>query len=361
MSYSFSRDRTAELRDDRYNTRDRGGDGFGPQRTPTGYRSQRSYTRAPPSQQTNPAFAGGAGYNDAYDEEESYEMESLPQQQRRSSAELQTMEGFFREVDGLKAELETVSDNIERIERMHTQALVCFNEEQSRQISRDLSRLKSETQKRNYDIRNRLKAMQASNAKVKEQGDLNVRQSQTEALRRRFLETLQRYQDMERLYEKKYRQRVERQIRIVKPDATQEEMDRFIDSDDTSQVFAQSLMQASRTGQGRAVLSEVQTRHHDIKHIEKTIVELHQLFMDMQMLVEQQGETVKQVEDHMQTAVGHLEQGNTMIAKAIRSARATRHKKWCCLVLVIIICVVIAILVWWFGFNHPGVGDGNNR
>lgn len=31
-------------------------------------------------------------------------------------------------------------------------------------------------------------------------------------------------------------------------------------------------MQASRTGQGRAVLSEVQTRHHDIKHIEKTIV-----------------------------------------------------------------------------------------
>lgn len=73
-------------------------DGFGPQRTPTGYRSQRSYTRAPPSQQTIPAFAGGAGYNDAYDEEESYEMESLPQQQRRSPAELQTMEGFFREV-----------------------------------------------------------------------------------------------------------------------------------------------------------------------------------------------------------------------------------------------------------------------
>lgn len=50
--------------------------------------------------------------------------------------------------------------------------------------------------------------------------------------------------------------------------------------------------------------------------------------MDMQMLVEQQGETVKQVEDHMQTAVGHLEQGNTMIAKAIRSARATRHVRF---------------------------------
>lgn len=28
---------------------------------------------------------------------------------------------------------------------------------------------------------------------------------------------------------------------LVKPDATQEEVDRFIDSDDTSQVFAQSV------------------------------------------------------------------------------------------------------------------------
>lgn len=36
----------------------------------------------------------------------------------------------------------------------------------------------------------------------------------TAALRKRFLETIQRYQDVERLYDQKYRQRVERQIRI---------------------------------------------------------------------------------------------------------------------------------------------------
>ena len=36
----------------------------------------------------------------------------------------------------------------------------------------------------------------------------------TGALRKRFLETIQRYQDVERLYDQKYRQRVERQIRI---------------------------------------------------------------------------------------------------------------------------------------------------
>lgn len=45
----------------------------------------------------------------------------------------------------------------------------------------------------------------------------------------------------------------------------------------------------------------------------------------MSMLVEQQGKVLEQTEEHAETTVGHLEQGNTMIAKAIRSARATRH------------------------------------
>ncbi|KAI9268891.1 t-SNARE [Phascolomyces articulosus] len=169
-----------------------------------------------------------------------------------------------------------------------------------------------------------------------------------------------RYQDVERTYEQKYRQRVERQIRIVKPDATQDEVDRFIDSDDSPQVFAQSLMHATRTNQARAVLSEVQTRHDDIKRIEKTITELHQLFMDMSMLVEQQGEVLTSAENNADQTVGQLKEGNSMIAKAILSAKATRHKKWCCLFLTIAICVMIAILVWWFGFGHPGVGDNNS-
>ncbi|KAI8340274.1 t-SNARE [Chlamydoabsidia padenii] len=118
-------------------------------------------------------------------------------------------------------------------------------------------------------------------------------------------------------------------------------------------------MQASRRGQATAVLSEVQNRHDDIKKIEKTIVELHQLFMDMQMLVEQQGETINQIEEHAETTAAHLEEGNKFVSKAISSARATRHKKWCCFVICIILAVVIAILVWWFGFNHVGVGNNN--
>lgn len=120
-------------------------------------------------------------------------------------------------------------------------------------------------------------------------------------------------------------------------------------------------MSASRQGQSKAVLSEVQTRHDDIKHIEKTIVELHQLFMDMQMMVEQQGETLNTIENHADNTAADLKQGNTYLTRAITLAKATRAKKWCCFFLCIGICVMIAILVWWFGFGHVGLGGSSDN
>lgn len=55
------------------------------------------------------------------------------------------------------------------------------------------------------------------------------------------METIQRYQKIERTFEKKSRQRMERQIRIVNPEATPQEIEMAIDSDDAPQIFAHSV------------------------------------------------------------------------------------------------------------------------
>lgn len=46
---------------------------------------------------------------------------------------------------------------------------------------------------------------------------------------------------MEATFNQKYRQRVARQIKIVKQDVTEEELDEIIDSDQANQIFAQSV------------------------------------------------------------------------------------------------------------------------
>lgn len=70
------------------------------------------------------------------------------------------------QIDGLKTEIGRVSDNVERIERLHTSALVSFNEQQSRDISSDLARLKAQTQAVNMNIKNRIKELDIHNARL---------------------------------------------------------------------------------------------------------------------------------------------------------------------------------------------------
>ncbi|EPB89820.1 hypothetical protein HMPREF1544_03341 [Mucor circinelloides 1006PhL] len=309
----------------------------------------------PPQQQPHD---WGYSPNQHNSERESYEMRNQQQQQQQKEAlttnDLSTTSGFFDQIDRLKYDIDAINTRVDQIGSLHNNALASFNEQQSKQTARELEKIKTETQQKNTMIKNQIQDFQI----IQIHKCVGLRH--TAALKKRFLDTIQRYQDVERNYQLKYRQRIERQIRIVKPDASQDEVDDIIDSDDTPQVFAQSLMNASRQGQSKAVLSEVQTRHDDIKHIEKTIVELHQLFMDMQMMVEQQGEVLNTVEQNADDTVVQLKEGNSQLTRAIALAKSTRAKKWCCLFLCIGICVMIAILVWWFAFGHVGVGGSSS-
>ncbi|KAI9280805.1 t-SNARE [Sporodiniella umbellata] len=314
MSYSFSRDRTAEL-----NTH--------------------------PTESTQKPHDWGYTPTDP-----SYEMNNR-------QPDLSTSEGFFEQLDRIKSDMESINYNIDKISNLHNTLLQSSNEQQSKKISKELEQLKTATQQTNTAIKKKLQELQDNNHRQRNNPDTPMHNQQVSALKRKFMDTIQRYQDVERNYQLRYRQRIERQIRIVKPEASQDEVDTIIDSEGPPQVFAQSLMSAGRQGQAKAVLSEVQTRQDDIKHIEKTIIELHQLFMDMSMMVEQQGETLTTIENQAEQTQTLVQDGNTFISKAIQSAKATRTKKWCCFFLCIGICVMIAILVWWFGFNHVGVGD----
>ncbi|KAI7869221.1 t-SNARE [Spinellus fusiger] len=344
--FTMSRDRLAELRGpanekryDRLSDEQEEVPAMPSYRSPPAQRSPRyeddtNYRPPAPPAATYTNSARG----DRYEPKDQYEM-----QERTPSIDpngLVSTEAFFSELEAVKDVIKGINQNISDIEEMHGATLVNINEEQMSANARRLEQLSTATTQLNNEAKQRIKAIELSNARMPlSTGDLPMRKTQA---------------NIERTYQQKYRQRMERQIRIVKPDATVEEIEKALDSDET-QIFAQSFMQSNRSGQARAVLNEVQTRHDDIKKIEKTILDLHQLFMDMQMMVEHQGEVLKEVEMHSETVVKDLEQGNKDIERAIVSAKSTRSKKWCCFVIFILLLIVAGVLVWWFAFGHPGI------
>jgi len=109
-------------------------------------------------------------------------------------------------------------------------------------------------------------------------------------------------------------------------------------------------MNADRRGQAQTTLGNVRQRHDAIQQIEKTMMELAQLFQDLDAMVIEQEPMIEQAEKKADDTRVHMESGVVELGGAVTSARAARKKKWYCLgISILIILIIIAIVLAWGG------------
>ena len=150
-------------------------------------------------------------------------------------------------------------------------------------------------------MRNKLKAMDLENKEFARRNEgaseARIRSNMHGTMTRKFVDLMAEYQEIQTKYKNKYRDRVERQYRIVKPNAEQSEIAQVLDDPEASEnIFANQLNRSAGHAAARNALADIQERHQDIKRLEASISELHQLFLDMSVLVETQGELLDQIE-----------------------------------------------------------------
>jgi len=130
------------------------------------------------------------------------------------------------------------------------------------------------------------------------------------------------------------------QYRIVKPTASKEEIEQAFDSGDIQpEIFTQQILQGPGHAAARNALADIQERHRDITRLETSIAELHQLFLDMSLLVESQGELLDQIEYTVSQSVNYTGKAVEELRTANKYQRKVR-KKMC-----IVVCCVLVILI----------------
>jgi syntaxin 1B/2/3 len=164
-----------------------------------------------------------------------------------------------------------------------------------------------------------------------ESGNLS---SQIGRVERKLKEAMHNYQKLDAEFRKKLQEQMARQYRIVRPEASEQEVRKAVENTSDQQVFSQALMQSNRRGQAQSALSAVQSRHEEIQKIERQMIELAELFQDMENLVVQQEAAVTNIEMKGEEVVDNMHEGNEQIGVAIKSARNTRKWKWWCLGIV---------------------------
>ncbi|PHT59106.1 hypothetical protein CQW23_01469 [Capsicum baccatum] len=90
---------------------------------------------------------------------------------------------------------------------------------------------------------------------------------------------------------------------------------------------------------------ENRERHEAVNEIQKSLVELHQVFLDMAVMVETQGDQMNNIEQNVVNAGGYMKDG---MKELDRAKRMKRRRTWACwigvVVLVFLLLCIIAIL-----------------
>jgi len=263
----------------------------------------------------------------------------------------ESMAAFYSEVTSTQNAIKEYVSNVSSISDLQTRLLSALDENSSRQIQSQIDVLVSETRTLGNSLRERIQKLAAWPAKGR---NAEIRKNQAGVSKAKFMDALQHYQKVEQQHREKQRERVARQFKIVKQDATPEEIAAVVDDSGpgSNQVFARAVSLSTRFSEARIAQRDVQARHEDLKQIERTLTELMQLFNDMATLVVEQEETIAAIDNQAIQVEKDTSEGHRNLVQAVVHAANARRARWICFCIFFVIIAALAIGLGVHFANH---------
>uniref|UniRef100_A0A8C9SWL7 Syntaxin-1A n=1 Tax=Scleropages formosus TaxID=113540 RepID=A0A8C9SWL7_SCLFO len=260
--------------------------------------------------------------------------------QSRKTMELRLGFVHFTVVEEIRGYIEALSEKVEDVKRKHSAILAAPNPDEKTKA--DLEQLMTDIKKLANKVRSKLKSIEHSieheEGLNRSSADLRIRKTQHSTLSRKFVEVMTEYNATQSDYRERCKGRIQRQLEITGRNTTNEELESMLESDNPAIFTSGIIMDSNITQQA---MNEIETRHNEIIKLENSIRELHDMFMDMAMLVESQGEMIDRIEYNVEHSVDYVERAVSDTKKAVRYQSKARRKK----IMIIICCVVLGIII----------------
>ncbi|XP_035722788.1 syntaxin-1A-like isoform X6 [Vespa mandarinia] len=249
------------------------------------------------------------------------------------------MTEFFAEVEEIREMIDRIQTNVEDVKKKHSAILSAPQTDEK--VKMELEDLMSDIKKTANKVRAKLKVIEQNIEQEehtnKSSADLRIRKTQHSTLSRKFVEVMSEYNRTQTDYRERCKGRIQRQLEITGRTTTNDELEEMLEQGNPA-VFTQGIIM--ETQQAKQTLADIEARHADIIKLENSIRELHDMFMDMAMLVESQGEMIDRIEYHVEHAVDYVQTATQDTKKALKYQSKARRK-----LILIVICLTIAVII----------------
>ncbi|KZV21077.1 syntaxin-related protein KNOLLE [Dorcoceras hygrometricum] len=247
------------------------------------------------------------------------DLESGPDLELGMTRTDQNLTGFLQEADQVQKEMNSIKEILARLQESHEEGK-CLHKPEALKLLR--SRVNADVLsvlKRARAIRTRLEEMDRSNAASRRLSGCKAgspvdrtRSAVTNGLRKKLKELMMEFQGLRQRMMSEYKETVGRRYFTVTGENPDEEIiEKIISSGNGNgdEEFLSRAIQEHGRGKVLETVVEIQDRHDAAKEIERSLLELHQIFLDMAVMVEAQGEQMDDIEHHVMNAAQYTRTG----------------------------------------------------
>ncbi|KAK4737335.1 hypothetical protein R3W88_001032 [Solanum pinnatisectum] len=236
------------------------------------------------------------------------------------------LDDFFKQVQQIEKQYEKLEKLRKKLQDVHEESKAVTKATATKAIKQRMEKDVDEVSKVARFIKSKIEELDKENLSNRSKPGCGkgsaVDRSRTAtavSLKKKFKDQMSEFQTLRENIHKEYREVVERRVYTVTGNRADEEtIDRLIETGDSEQIFQKAIQEQGR-GQIMDTLAEIQERHDAVRELERKLLELQQIFLDMAVLVDAQGDMLDNIESQVSAAVDQC---------AIREYCSTKGKEF---------------------------------
>ncbi|KAI5611289.1 syntaxin 11b, tandem duplicate 1 [Silurus asotus] len=240
------------------------------------------------------------------------------------------MDAVFDEAQEIRREVQLIQLDVKRLREQNTRLL--SEPTRTSTIKRDSNAIAADIKTRGEDLLKRLRKMDSHAKELEEEHGINsavarIARTQYAGLSNSFRDVMMEYNEAEMNHKETCKTHIQRQMEIVGREVTGEEIEEMLENGQWN-IFNDNVLTEGKTA--RSALNQIESRHRDLLELENRLRSVHEVFLDVAMLVEEQGPMIDYIFTNVQKTDAKLEEVLIRLEKAKRHDQNNPFKKMFC-------------------------------